>query len=76
MSKVNLMFVDFLHFFFLTSYKVIGFLLLIVGMDVYNNLLIVPYWKKFREGRQMRERDQADVDDERQRLLGTGNLSC
>jgi len=54
-------------------FQVIGFLFLIFGMDLYNNLITMPLYRKWKEGRQMKEQPTPNIEEERQRLLGTLN---
>ena len=59
--------------------QVPGFLFLVVGMALYNDLIIMPLYRQWKEGRQMVEpgdRPANNRDEERERLLGNTSTSC
>ncbi|XP_045162343.2 solute carrier family 35 member F6-like isoform X2 [Mercenaria mercenaria] len=58
--------------------QVVGFVLLVIGMALYNDIIIMPWWRRRKERREMREIERHDGDDdERRRLLendGAGHV--
>ncbi|XP_060596006.1 solute carrier family 35 member F6-like [Ruditapes philippinarum] len=48
--------------------QVVGFILLILGMMLYNDIIIMPWWRRRREMREVNQNDRNT--GERERLLG------
>lgn len=57
--------------------QIVGFLLLVIGMMLYNDIIILPYWRRWRAGRELKAATQVESGDagERQRLLGSSGHS-
>ncbi|XP_052759841.1 solute carrier family 35 member F6-like [Mya arenaria] len=58
--------------------QIVGFLFLVIGMSLYNDIIIMPLVRRYKEGKQLTEQDRhnsrADErEEERQRLLGSVN---